>query len=86
MTGLSKALELARDAIVSDSRDWSVDQVDAIVWALLVGWGCEEDHKHDDDCGGQGAFREVMDRFGWDSRTVKMIRLGRAAIASLEES
>ena len=31
-------VKMARDAMVFDPRDWSVNRTDAWLWALLVGW------------------------------------------------
>jgi hypothetical protein len=56
LLGVQTALEHLRQRITLDSRDWSADKLDAWLWAVLVGWNCEntdEDHTHNDiDCAG----------------------------------
>jgi len=56
LLGAKTSLEALRTRITLDSRDWAADKVDALLWAVLVGWNCEntdEDHVHDDiDCAG----------------------------------
>lgn len=56
LLGARTALEALRTRITLDSRDWAADKLDALLWAVLVGWNCENtdpDHAHDDiDCAG----------------------------------
>lgn len=56
LLGAKTALEALRTRLTLDSRDWAADKVDALLWAVLVGWNCENDdegHVHDDiDCAG----------------------------------
>lgn len=61
LLGAKTALEALRTRITLDSRDWAADKLDALLWAVLVGWNCENKdagHVHDDDCDGdQGLWR-----------------------------
>lgn len=56
LLGVQTSLEALRTRITLDSRDWAADKLDAWLWALLVGWDCEdttEGHVHNDiDCNG----------------------------------
>lgn len=56
LLGARTALEALRTRITLDSRDWAADKLDALLWAILVGWNCENtdpNHAHDDiDCAG----------------------------------
>lgn len=56
LLGVKTALEGLRARITVDSRDWAADKLDALLYAVLVGWNCEntdEGHVHNDiDCAG----------------------------------
>ena len=56
LLGARTALEALRTRITLDSRDWADDKLDALLYAVLVGWNCENtdpDHAHNDiDCAG----------------------------------
>jgi hypothetical protein len=56
LLGAKTALEALRTRITVDSRDWAHDKLDALLWAVLVGWNCEntdDGHVHNDiDCAG----------------------------------
>jgi hypothetical protein len=56
LLGAKTALEALRTRITLDSRDWTADKVDALLYAILVGANCEDDtpgHVHNDiDCAG----------------------------------
>lgn len=56
LLGVKTSLEGLRTRIALDSRDWTADKVDALLWAVLVGANCEDDtpgHVHNDiDCAG----------------------------------
>jgi hypothetical protein len=62
LLGAKTALETLRSRIIVDSRDWTADKLDALLYAVLVGWNCENTdpaHTHNDiDCAGdQGLWR-----------------------------
>jgi hypothetical protein len=82
---LREALKLCGRLISCHSRDWGQDASDALLWAVLCGWECEEDHDHDDLCGGSGALEEVAGRFGWPEARVKHISQLRRSIAALSK-
>lgn len=54
LLGVKTSLEALRTRITLDSRDWTADKVDALLYAVLVGANCEDDtpgHVHNDiDC------------------------------------
>ena len=56
LLGAKTALEALRTRITLDSRDWAHDKLDALLYAVLVGWNCEntdDGHVHNDiDCSG----------------------------------
>ena len=66
------------DLIVTSSRDWGEYRVDAWIYAVLVGWDCEDDHEHGDDC--DGAMAEMTARHGWSDEAVAKARRYRAAV------
>lgn len=66
--------------LVTSSRDWGQYRVDAWLWAVLVGWDCEEDHQHDEVCDDGAAMGEAAQRHGWDDRAVAKARAYRATV------
>lgn len=76
------AVSSAGDAVAFSPRDWGVDHRDAWIYGILLGWSCEEDHDHDDVCGGDTALTEMAERHRWDAATVAKLREHRAALAS----
>lgn len=80
---LRDALNSVHRVIVHDSRDWGLTHRDAWLYAILIGWTCEEDHQHDDTCMGDDPLIETAVRHRWDATTVTRLRTYRAAIAAL---
>jgi hypothetical protein len=80
---MADALRRAGAMMTSDSRDWARDRSDVWLYGLLVGWECEEQHEHDEVCGGDDGLREVAALHGWDEETVARLRRYRAAIAAV---
>lgn len=80
---LAAALDGLHTLIATSSRDWGPYRVDAWLWAVLVGWDCEEAHEHDELCEDGAAMREMADRHGWDEATVAKARRYRAAVRTL---
>lgn len=80
---VTEALKLCGNLISCHSRDWSEQNSDAILWGVLCGWECEEDHTHDDVCGGSAALEQVADRFQWKPERVDQIKRLRASVAAL---
>jgi hypothetical protein len=81
--GVREALNSVFRAIVHDSRDWGLNHRDAWLYAILVGWTCEQDHAHDDDCMGDDPLTETARNHRWNADTVARLREYRAAIAAL---
>ncbi|MFJ8018685.1 hypothetical protein [Streptomyces sp. NPDC096311] len=54
LLGAKTALEALRTRITLDSRDWAHDKLDALLYAVIIGWNCENtdpDHQHNPiDC------------------------------------
>lgn len=63
LLGVKTCLEGLRQRITVDSRDWAADKLDALLYAIIVGWNCEntdEDHVHNDiDCAGDQGLWDI---------------------------
>lgn len=81
LTALAAMFEGLERLISTNSRDWGESRVDAWLWAVLVGWDCEQD-EHDDTCT-HGALEEVAQRYGWDEETVAKARRYRVAVRAV---
>lgn len=68
LLGAKTALEALRTRITLDSRDWAADKVDALLYAILVGWNCENTdpgHVHNDiDCAGDQGLWNIAHQQG----------------------
>ncbi|MFE9812328.1 hypothetical protein [Streptomyces sp. NPDC005548] len=68
LLGARTALEALRTRITLDSRDWTADKVDALLYAILVGADCEDDtegHVHNDiDCAGEQGLWNLAKQHG----------------------
>ncbi|MDX3343424.1 hypothetical protein PV409_36305 [Streptomyces sp. ME02-6979.5a] len=80
-TVLAAALDELGTLIATSSRDWGTYRVDAWIWAVLVGWDCEQ-NVHDETCT-HGALEETAAMHGWDAATVAKARRYRAAVRAL---
>lgn len=78
-----EALNSVHRTMAHDSRDWALNRRDAWLYAILIGWTCEDDHPHDDDCMGDDPLTETAARHRWDEDTVARLHTYRAAIATL---
>jgi ParB-like chromosome segregation protein Spo0J len=67
--------------LATSSRDWGTYRVDAWLYAVILGWDCEED-VHDDTCT-HGAMEEMQQQHGWDDETVAKARRYRAIVRAL---
>jgi len=77
-TELEHALEMASRLICFDSRDWSTDPTDALLYGLLVGWSDAEEDPDD------LALAEVGRIHDWSNGTIeKMKRMNRAVLAHI---
>lgn len=68
LLGVKISLEGLRTRITLDSRDWAADKLDALLYAVLVGWDCEdtsEGHVHNDiDCAGDQGLWNIARKHG----------------------
>ncbi|CAL9314116.1 hypothetical protein [Streptomyces sp. SudanB91_2054] len=81
---LAAALDGLGTLLATSSRDWGVYRVDAWLYAVILGWDCEQT-EHDDTCT-HGALEEMQERHGWDDATVTKARRYRAAVRALVET
>jgi hypothetical protein len=81
----AEALEAVHRAMATDSRDWGQARADAWLYAVLVGWDCEEVHDHEYELCSAGAFDEVATRHGWTAAHRSLIRALRQAIRDAAE-
>lgn len=81
---LAAALDGLGTLIATSSRDWGVYRVDAWLYAVILGWDCEQT-EHDDTCT-HGALEEMQERHGWDDDTVAKARRYRSAVRTLVET
>ncbi|MFD3516266.1 hypothetical protein [Streptomyces sp. NPDC058657] len=70
--------------LTTSSRDWGEYWVDAWLYAVLVGWDCE-DAEHNRTCV-HGALEEMAARHGWDDETVAKVRRYRSAVRAVVEA
>ncbi|TXS16063.1 hypothetical protein EAO71_35140 [Streptomyces sp. ms191] len=79
-----EATDSVHRAMVHDPRDWGQYKRDAWTYGVIVGWGCEERHDHDDICGADDALKEITTRHRWLPEDVARLKTYRAAIAALD--
>jgi hypothetical protein len=78
MWTLTAMLDELHTLLATSSRDWQTYRVDAWLWAVLVGWDCEQP-VHDETCT-HGAMEETAAMHGWDAATVAKARRYRALV------
>lgn len=66
--------------MATDSRDWGQAPTDALLWAVLLGWDCEETHEHDDVMCSAGVFEMMAERHQWAPEFAELIRDMRRAV------
>ncbi|MFE3149114.1 hypothetical protein ACFXJ6_21070 [Streptomyces sp. NPDC059218] len=69
--------------LVTSSRDWGKYRVDAWLWAVLVGWDCNDQHEHDEMCDASAAMTEMQQRHGWSDAAVSKARRYHAAVRAV---
>lgn len=82
-TTLAAALNKAGSVLAQSSADTSANQDLAALYALFVGWECEQDHEHDaadEDSDCRSSLHAVAADFGWTPRQVQEVRAMRTAI------
>lgn len=77
---LAEAFASLERLIVHSSRDWGLDRADAWLYAVLVGWDCEQDHEHDDICENGAAIEEMAKQHKWAPGDIDRVRRYRAAV------
>ncbi|MEU9703035.1 hypothetical protein [Streptomyces sp. NPDC047981] len=77
--GVHNTLLVLRSRMKTDSRDWAANQADAWLYAVLIGWDCEQQHDHTDDCA--QLLEEVAAKHSWSAERVARIRKFRATLA-----
>jgi hypothetical protein len=76
----------ALSTIVSlSSLDYAAAGDTAMLYGVVVGWGCEEAHDHDWLCGGDGALLDVCARHGLDLDQLRALRADYRARAAAAE-
>ncbi|WP_405149476.1 hypothetical protein OG589_14655 [Sphaerisporangium sp. NBC_01403] len=78
-----EALDFCGRIMATSSRDWGDQSVDALLWAVIVGWVCEELHVHDWECGADLSLLAMAERHGWDDALVERLRLMRDAVRAV---
>lgn len=70
--------------LATSSRDWGSYRVDAWLYAVVLGWDCEET-EHGDTCI-HGVLEEMAQAHGWSPEAVAKARRYRATVrAALDE-
>lgn len=77
---IESTLRTLRRYIATDSRDWGQSKGDAILWAVLVGWDCEEEHEHDDAMCSTDTFQAIADRHDWGPEFAEHVQAMRRAV------
>ncbi|MFI0822253.1 hypothetical protein ACH4TX_42230 [Streptomyces sp. NPDC021098] len=80
---LAPMFEGLESLLATSSKDWGACREDAWLWAVLVGWDCEEDHEHNATCDDGGAMQEIAERYGWSPEAVAKARRYRAAVRAV---
>ncbi|MEU1327193.1 hypothetical protein [Streptomyces microflavus] len=79
---LAPMFEGLQRLLATSSRDWGEYRVDAWLWAVLLGWDCEED-VHGETCV-HGTMAEMQQAHGWDDAAVAKARRYRSAVRAVE--
>lgn len=66
--------------VATDSRDWGQTPGNALLWAVLLGWDCEEEHVHDDDMCSSGTFQQIAQRHRWSAEFAETVQQMRRAV------
>jgi hypothetical protein len=70
--------------LATSSRDWGLYAPDAWLYAVILGWDCEQE-EHDETCT-HGAMEEMQERHSWSDGAVAKARRYRAAVRALTAS
>ncbi|MFD3336036.1 hypothetical protein ACFWV1_25830 [Streptomyces sp. NPDC058700] len=77
--GVHNALLSLRHRIRHLDRDWAENADDAAIYALLIGWDCEQHHAHTGDC--PAAMDGIAEKHRWSPGVVQALRRHRTALA-----
>ncbi|MFH8581610.1 hypothetical protein [Streptomyces zaomyceticus] len=78
--GVHNALLVIRSMMATSSRDWLAAKDDAWLYGVLMGWDCEQQHTHTEDCSIL-RLEDVAAKHGWSTERVARIRKFRATLA-----
>lgn len=72
-------------AMVTDPRDWSIDEVDAWLYGIIVGWGDDElaEYLGTNDL---NALEEIQKKHNWSYETVERLKQLRAKFESITKN
>jgi hypothetical protein len=79
LSAVHRALWSLRYNVAHDFRDWAQDRTDAWLYALIVGWDCEQQHTHDDSCPSQ--LDEIAAKHDWTPARLEVARKHRSSLA-----
>ncbi len=65
---ITNPLQYIECVIAFDARDWSKDNRLATIYAIVFGWGDDEDNETFD------CWSEVKEKFGWSDANVERIK------------
>lgn len=82
---LRAALQSITSAIVFHAGDWGLWPREAWIYGIAVGWECEDDHEHDDICGGSDALTDMAEKHGWSAEAVTRLRALRRHYRAAEK-
>ena len=67
---ITDAGESLRVAMVTDSRDWSIDKRDAWLYGIIVGWKSEEGKEE-----GEDPLAELALKHNWTPETIDRLKM-----------
>lgn len=62
----TNALVALQRAMSFSSMDWASAKDLAFLYGIVNGWGCDENHEHDDICGGDDSLLSVAEKYQLD--------------------
>jgi hypothetical protein len=81
LTAIAAIFEGFGNLLATSSRDWAPYRVDAWLWAVVLGWDCEET-EHDDTCV-HGVLEEIAKDHDWSDEAVAKARSYRATVRAV---
>ena len=77
-------LAAAKWVLTTSADDWGATSGKAWLYGIFVGWACEDEHDHDDICGGQGALDEAIEQHRWSPSAVQQVLSLRNTVRALD--